>query len=236
MLRVGTLSVEEIYRDRDKFAHLVREVATPDVGRMGIEIVSFTIKDIYDSVEYLSSLGRARVAEVKRDAQMGVSQAERDAGIIEAQCKKESMDIQFSSNGNTEDCKRNYQLQRSLFDSEVMIMFTFLMYFTYFESDLIKINTQIAETKLAYELQSTKIEQLIRNEQKQIELVERRKLIEIQESEILRKEKDLFCAITLPTEAEAYKVQMEAVGNKNAKVMLAEAEAIRIKLIGQAEV
>lgn len=95
-------------------------MATPDVGRMGIEIVSFTIKDIYDSVEYLSSLGRARVAEVKRDAQMGVSQAERDAGIQEAQCKKESMDIQFSSNANTEDCKRNYQLQKSMFDSEVM--------------------------------------------------------------------------------------------------------------------
>lgn len=97
-------------------------------------------------------------------------------------------------------------------------------------------NKQKAETQLAYELQSTKIQQMIRNEQKQIELVERRKLIEIQESEILRKEKDLHCGINLPTEAEAYKLQMEALANKNAKVMLAEAEAVRIRLIGQAEV
>lgn len=43
-LSPGTLTVEQIYQDRDQFAKLVREVAAPDVGRMGIEILSFTIK------------------------------------------------------------------------------------------------------------------------------------------------------------------------------------------------
>lgn len=78
---LGTLSVEAIYQDRDQFAQLVREVAAPDVGRMGIEILSFTIKDVYDSVEYLESLGRAQTANVKRDADIGVAEANRDAGI-----------------------------------------------------------------------------------------------------------------------------------------------------------
>ena len=77
----GTLSVEAIYQDRDQFAQLVREVAAPDVGRMGIEILSFTIKDVYDNVEYLQSLGRAQTANVKRDADIGVAEANRDAGI-----------------------------------------------------------------------------------------------------------------------------------------------------------
>ena len=54
---LGTLTVEEVYKDRDQFASLVREVAAPDVGRMGIEILSFTIKDVYDNVTYLASLG-----------------------------------------------------------------------------------------------------------------------------------------------------------------------------------
>ena len=54
----GTLTVEEVYKDRDQFASLVREVAAPDVGRMGIEILSFTIKDVYDNVTYLASLGK----------------------------------------------------------------------------------------------------------------------------------------------------------------------------------
>ena len=55
---LGTLTVEEVYKDRDQFASLVREVAAPDVGRMGIEILSFTIKDVYDNVTYLASLGK----------------------------------------------------------------------------------------------------------------------------------------------------------------------------------
>lgn len=73
--------MEAIYQDRDQFAQLVREVASPDVGKMGIEILSFTIKDIYDNVEYLASLGRAQTANVKRDAAIGVAEANRDAGI-----------------------------------------------------------------------------------------------------------------------------------------------------------
>lgn len=73
--------MEEVYKDRDQFAALVREVAAPDVGRMGIEILSFTIKDVYDDVQYLTSLGKAQTAAVKRDADVGVAEANRDAGI-----------------------------------------------------------------------------------------------------------------------------------------------------------
>ena len=59
-LLTGTLTVEEVYKDRDQFASLVREVAAPDVGRMGIEVLSFTIKDVYDNVTYLASLGKQK--------------------------------------------------------------------------------------------------------------------------------------------------------------------------------
>lgn len=77
LLSLGTLTVEEVYKDRDQFAALVREVAAPDVGRMGIEILSFTIKDVYDDVQYLQSLGKAQTASVKRDADSGVAEANR---------------------------------------------------------------------------------------------------------------------------------------------------------------
>ena len=78
--------MEEIYQDRDQFATLVRDMASPDVGRMGIEILSFTIKDVNDNVEYLLSLGRAQTACVKRDADIGVVEANRDAGIRVSRC------------------------------------------------------------------------------------------------------------------------------------------------------
>merc|ERR550519_1781980 len=103
---LGTLTVEEVYKDRDQFANLVREIAAPDVGRMGIEILSFTIKDVYDNVEYLASLGRAQTANVKRDADIGVAEANRDAGIQEAICEKTRMDAKYVADTNVADSSR----------------------------------------------------------------------------------------------------------------------------------
>ena len=76
---LGTLTVEEVYKDRDQFANLVRDIAKPDVGKMGIEILSFTIKDVYDNVDYLASLGKSQTAAVKRDAEIGVAQVRAES-------------------------------------------------------------------------------------------------------------------------------------------------------------
>merc|ERR1719259_437310 len=212
---LGTLTVEEVYKDRDQFASLVREVASPDVGRMGIEILSFTIKDVYDTVTYLASLGKAQTAAVKRDAEIGVAQANRDAGIREAECEKSAMDIKYSTDTKIEDNSRAFKLQKANFDKEV--------------------NTAKAEAQLAYELQAAKIQQKIRNEEIQIQVVERRKQIEIEEQEIRRKEKELMSTVKLPAEAEAYKVQTVAEGKRTKVVESAKAEGERVRLTGAAE-
>merc|ERR1719290_281084 len=212
---LGTLTVEEVYKDRDQFANLVREIATPDVGKMGIEILSFTIKDVYDNVDYLSSLGKTQTAAVKRDAEIGVAQANRDAGIREAECEKSAMDIKYSTDTKIEDNSRAFKLQKANFDKEV--------------------NSATAEAQLAYELQAAKIQQRIRNEEIQIQVVERRKQIEIEEQEIKRKEKELMATIKLPAEAEAFKVQTVAEGKRTQTVETAKAEGEKIRLIGGAE-
>ncbi|TGZ54655.1 Flotillin-2 [Temnothorax longispinosus] len=211
----GTLSVEEVYKDRDQFAALVREVAAPDVGRMGIEILSFTIKDVYDEVQYLTSLGKAQTAAVKRDADVGVAEANRDAGIREAECEKSAMDIKYNTDTKIEDNARLYQLQKAHFDQEV--------------------NTAKAEAQLAYELQAAKIKQRIRNEEIQIDVVERRKQIEVEEQEIRRKEHELQSTVRLPAEAEFYKMGRIAEGKRTQTVNAAKAEAEKIRLIGEAE-
>merc|ERR1711874_729262 len=212
---LGTLTVEEVYKDRDQFASLVREVAAPDVGRMGIEILSFTIKDVYDNVTYLASLGKAQTAAVKRDAEIGVAQANRDAGIREAECEKAAMDVKYNTDTKIEDNSRAFKLQKANFDREV--------------------NTAKAEAQLAYKLQAAKIQQKIRNEEIQIQVVERRKQIEIEEQEIKRKEKELMSTVKLPAEAEAYKVQTIAEGKRTQTVEAARAEAERVRLTGAAE-
>merc|ERR1719369_657785 len=212
---LGTLTVEEVYKDRDQFANLVREIAAPDVGRMGIEILSFTIKDVYDNVDYLASLGKTQTAVVKRDAEIGVAQANRDAGIREAECEKSAMDIKYSTDTKIEDNSRAFKLQKANFDKEV--------------------NSAKAEAQLAYELQAAKIQQKIRNEEIQIQVVERRKQIEIEEQEIRRKEKELTATVKLPAEAEAFKVQTVAEGKRTQTVEAARAEAERVRLTGAAE-
>merc|ERR1719281_1249981 len=212
---LGTLTVEEVYKDRDQFASLVREVAAPDVGRMGIEVLSFTIKDVYDNVTYLQSLRKAQTAAVKRDAEIGVAQANRDAGIREAECEKSAMDVKYNTDTKIEDNSRAFKLQKANFDREV--------------------NTAKAEAQLAYELQAAKIQQKIRNEEIQIQVVERRKQIEIEEQEIKRKEKELTATVKLPAEAEAFKVQTVAEGNRTKVVETAKAEGEKIKLVGGAK-
>merc|ERR1712045_824298 len=211
---LGTLTVEEVYKDRDQFASLVREVAAPDVGRMGIEILSFTIKDVYDNVTYLQSLGKAQTAAVKRDAEIGVAQANRDAGIREAECEKAAMDVKYSTDTKIEDNSRAFKLQKANFDSEV--------------------NTAKAEAQLAYELQAAKIQQRIKQEELQIQVVERRKQIEIEEQEIKRKEKELISTVRLPAEAaRADGEKIRLIGGAEAKAVeavgRAEAESMRMK-------
>ncbi|XP_017142475.1 flotillin-2 isoform X1 [Drosophila miranda] len=212
---LGTLTVEEVYKDRDQFAALVREVAAPDVGRMGIEILSFTIKDVYDDVQYLASLGKAQTAVVKRDADAGVAEANRDAGIREAECEKSAMDVKYSTDTKIEDNTRMYKLQKANFDQEI--------------------NTAKAESQLAYELQAAKIRQRIRNEEIQIEVVERRKQIEIESQEVQRKDKELTGTVKLPAEAEAFRLQTLAQAKQCQTIEGARAEAERIRKIGAAE-
>ena len=193
----------------------MREVAAPDVGRMGIEILSFTIKDVYDNVEYLSSLGRSQTAAVKRDADVGVAQSNRDAGIKEAECQKSAMDIKFETDTKIENDTRAYKLQVANFEKEI--------------------NTAVAEAELAYKLEAAKLQQNIRTEEIKIQVVERKKQIEIEDQEIKRKQKELTADVKLPAEAQAYKVQVIAEGQRTQVVEAAKAEAEKVKLVGAAE-
>merc|ERR1712025_587346 len=187
---LGTMTVEEIYKDRERFAEQVYEVAKPDVGRMGIEILSFTIKDVFDNVEYLSSLGKSRTATVIKDADIGVANSNRDAGIKEAECLKAAMDAKFETDTKIEDDTRAYKLQVAEFEKEV--------------------NTAKAQAQLAYQLEAAKLNQKIKSEEIKIDVVVRKKEIEIEEQEILRKEKELRGTVKLPAEAEAESMRVKA--------------------------
>ncbi|NXH79735.1 FLOT2 protein, partial [Edolisoma coerulescens] len=173
------------------------------------------LPDVYDKVDYLSSLGKTQIAAVQRDADIGVAEAERDAGIREAECKKEMLDVKFMADTKIADSKRAFELQKAAFTEEV--------------------NIKTAEAQLAYELQSAREQQKIRQEEIEIEVVERKKQIEVEQKEVLRMEKELMATVKQPAEAEAYRIQQIAEGEKVKQILLAQAEAEKIRKIGEAE-
>uniref|UniRef100_A0A1B0A655 Band 7 domain-containing protein n=1 Tax=Glossina pallidipes TaxID=7398 RepID=A0A1B0A655_GLOPL len=212
---LGTLTVEQVYKDRERFASLVHDLAESDVEDLGLTILSFTIKDIQDNVDYLRSLGKSKTAKVIRDADIGVALAERDAGIREAECEKNALDVKYITNAKVENNAREYQVKRSQFEQDV--------------------NKANAEAQLAYDLQSAKVHQNIRNEEIQIDVVERRKQIEIEEQEVIRMDQELISLVKLPAEAEAYRMQTIAQAEKFEAIAIARAESEKIRKISSAE-
>jgi flotillin len=151
---VGQLTVEEIYQDREKFAEQVRDTARPDLGKMGIEILSFVIQEVSDDNEYLSSIGKARTAEVVKEATIGATNADRDAQIQEAECDQERTDAKMKSDTAIDNAKRGFETTKA--ECETLIN---------------KANT---EAKLAYDLQKAKEEQVIRDAELEVEVIKRR--------------------------------------------------------------
>jgi flotillin len=198
---LGTMTVEDIYQNRDAFASKVQEVAAGDMANMGLGIVSFTIRDIRDSQGYLEALGKPRIAQVKRDAQIAQAEADRDATIKSAQAAQAGQEAKFAADTKIAEAQRDYQMKVAEYQASV--------------------NLKKAEADLAYDLQKFKTGQLVKAEEVQVSIVEKQKQIELQQQEILRKQRELEANVQKPADAERYRVETLA----NARKFQLEAEA-----------
>ena len=198
---LGTMTVEEIYQNRDAFASKVQEVAAGDMANMGLSIVSFTIRDIRDTQGYLDALGKPRIAQVKRDAQIAQAEADRDAMIKSSQATQAGQEAKFAADSKIAEAQRDYQTNVAGYQAVV--------------------NQKKAEADLAYDLQKFKTGQLVKAEEVQVQIIEKQKQIELQQQEILRKQRELEANVQKPADAERYKVETLA----NAKKFQLETEA-----------
>src|SRR5580704_10951156 len=121
---LGTMTVEEIYQNRDAFASKVQEVAAGDMANMGLGIVSFTIRDIRDSQGYLDALGKPRIAQ---------AEADRDAMIRSAQATQAGQEAKYVADTRIAEAQRDYQSNVAQYQAAV--------------------NQKKAEADLAYDLQ-----------------------------------------------------------------------------------
>jgi len=191
---LGTMTVEEIYQNRDAFASKVQEVAAGDMANMGLGIVSFTIRDIRDTQGYLDALGKPRIAQVKRDAQIAQAEADRDAMIKSSQATQAGQEAKFVADTKIAEAQRDYQSNVAQYQATV--------------------NQKKAEADLAYDLQKYKTGQLVKAEEVQVNIIEKQKQIELQQQEILRKQRELEATVQKPADAERYKVETLANATK----------------------
>ena len=108
---LGTLTVEDTYQNRDAFAEQVQQVASSDLAKMGLQIVSFTIKDIADSNGYLDSLGKKQIAEVKKNAAIAEAEAEKERRIKQAEADQLAQEEEIKRQTQVANSKREQQVQ-----------------------------------------------------------------------------------------------------------------------------
>lgn len=187
---IGTMTVEDIYKNRDQFATSVQEVAVSDLANMGLLIVSFTLRDIRDNHGYLEALGKPRTAEVKRDAIIAQAEADRDATIKSAQARQEGEIAKFQAETKVAEGQKDFLLKKAAYD--------------------VSTNEAKAQADLAYDLQRFKTNQSLKKEEVQVSVIEKEQQIVVQEREILRREKELEATVKRQADAERYRVQTEA--------------------------
>src|SRR5919109_149555 len=81
---IGQLTVEEIVKQPEMVGDRMRSTCADDMNKMGLEVISFTIKEVRDKNEYITNMGRPDVARIKRDADVAAAEADRDTAIKRA--------------------------------------------------------------------------------------------------------------------------------------------------------
>ena len=227
---LGTLSVEDIYKNRDQFAQKVQEISAGDLANMGLGIDSFTIRDIRDKHGYLDALGKPRIAEVKKTAAIAEAVASMEASIAEADAERETRERQAQaqrlaqeaeakrdaavSEANAEREKRKQEADAMAHRAAEVAKFVAAQAIA--EQQTLA-NRKKAEAEMAYDLQRKTME------------------IAVQEQEIVRKEKELDATIKRQADAKRYEIETLAAANRNRIEAEAEAERTRLSTVADGD-
>ena len=192
---LGTMTVEDIYQEPRR---VCLEGAGSRGGRHGEHGVVHRefhySRYSRDVEELLEALGRPRIAQVKRDAQIAQAEADRDAMIRSAAATQAGQEAKFVADSKIAEAQRDYQSNVATYQAAV--------------------NQKKAEADLAYDLQKFKTGQLVKAEEVQVSIIEKQKQIELQQQEILRKQRELEAMVQKPADAERYRVETLATAKK----------------------
>jgi flotillin len=223
---IGQLTVEEIVKQPEMVGDRMRSTCAEDMNKMGLEVISFTIKEVRDKNEYITNMGRPDVARIKRDADVAAAEAERDtaikradairaAAVAKAQADKERVLAETLSQAAQAEAQRDLQIKQANF--------------------LETVQKQKASADKAYEIQTNIMQQQVIAEQVKIEQVQKTGQIAVQEAEIQRRERELIATVLKQAEIERRRIETLAEAQKQKLIFEADGQAASTRATGEAE-
>lgn len=230
---VSKMTIEEIYRDREKFASHVQEVAAIDLAQMGLELKVLTIKDISDKNGYLEALGKPRIAAVKRDAQIAEAEAAKETKIKTAEAVRLGEAAKLLSETQIAESTKDKELKVQDYrkEQERAKAISDLAY----EIEANKAKREVTETEVQVEITKKEKEKELADASLQVEITRKQREIELAEKEAVRKERELEATVKKQAEADKYMSVQAADAVKYKEIADAEARARSIELEGKAK-
>jgi flotillin len=223
---IGQLTVEEIVKQPEMVGDRMRSTCADDMNKMGLEVISFTIKEVRDKNEYISNMGRPDVARIKRDADVAAAEAERDTAIKRAEASREAAIAKAKADqervlAETLSQAKQAEAQRDLEVKKAGY------------AEMVK--KQQAQADKAYEIQANVMQQQVRAEEVTIHQVEKEHEVKVQEAEILRRERELTATVLKQAEYERKRIETLAEAERQRTIVEAEGKAAAIRAQGEAE-
>jgi flotillin len=223
---IGQLTVEEIVKQPEMVGERMRSTCADDMNKMGLEVISFTIKEVKDQNEYITNMGRPDVARIKRDADVAAAEAERDTAIRRAIAQREAAVAKAQADrervlAETQSLAAQAESQRDLEVRKAQ----------YLETS----KRQQAQADKSYDIQTNIMQQQLVAEQVKIQQVEKQQQILVQDAEIQRRERELVATVLKPAEVERRRIETMAEAEKQRLIFEAEGHAASTRTTGEAE-
>ena len=187
---MGSMTVEQIYKARHEFSTQVSQAAQSDFSRMGLNMMSFALKDISDTQGYLEALGKPQIVAAKRDAAIAEAESEKEATIKSSEAQKEGEIARLAAEALI--AKAQWENEAKKAESQV------------------DVNQKKAKADFAYEIERSRLSQDIKREEAKVKFIEKQEAIKIEDLEIARKEKELNSNVLKPADARKYQMKAEA--------------------------
>ncbi len=223
---IGQLSVEQIVKEPEMIGERMRSTCADDLNKMGLMVISFTLKEVRDKNEYIINMGKPDVARIKRDADVASAEAERDTAIKRAEASRASAIARAQADqervlAETLSLAKQAESQRDLEIKKA----------TYLET----VNRQKAQADAAYEIQGNIMKQQVVAEAIKIQQTEKEQQIKVQDAEIQRRERELIATVLKPAEIERKRINALAEAEKDKLTLESEGRASAIRTQGEAE-